>query len=236
MVNNLIDLTNSKTQKVNSRKSDMNFLKEKITEVGISQKDLASKLRKNVVTINRWVNEEREISVENAIEIAKILNCDPAAILFPPKKLNVLLLRCYTDDSFMVKDLTKKYYTQIVIPNGYYTKTTLAVKFYKIGSHLHNEIYLFERVSADNGYEGFHEDSIGKVCYLEPNAKMAKEGCTPIVAIVKINESTPNYTLDLLHPRTMKPFNVKSIGVNPDWIKVSAPKKMSFFEKYNYNI
>jgi len=65
---------------------------------------------------------------------------------------------------------------------------------------------------------------------------MAKQGCNPIIAIVKINESTPNYTLDLIHPKTNKPFNEKSIGVNPEWIKISAPKKMSFFEKYNNNI
>tara|TARA_R100000541_G_scaffold1060_1_gene4963 strand:+ start:48 stop:749 length:702 start_codon:yes stop_codon:yes gene_type:complete len=233
MVNNIHNLANSKLKR---QKSDMNFLKEKITQVGISQKDLASKLNKNIVTVNRWVNEERQITPENAIEIAKILRCDPAAILFPPKKLNTLELHYYTDDSFMVKDLTKSFYKKIVIPSGYYTKSTLAVRFYKIGSQHHNEILLFERVSSDNGYEGFHEDSIGKICYLEPNAKMTKQGCTPIIALVKINESTPNYTLDLIHPKTLKPMNEKSIGVNPEWIKISAPKKMSFFEKYNNNI
>ena len=136
----------------------------------------------------------------------------------------------------MVKDLTKKYYSNIVIPSGYYTKTTLAVKFYKIGSESHNEVMLFERVSSDNGYEGFHEDSIGKICYLEPNKKKSKEGCTPIIAIVKINETTPQYTIDLIHPKTNKPINDKSTGVNPEWIKISAPLKMAFFEKYNLNL
>ena len=108
MVNNVSKLNLTK-------KSDMNYLKEKITQVGISQKDLANKLHKNIVTVNRWVNEERQITPENAIEIAKILKCDPAAILFPPKKLNVIELHSYTDDSFMVKDLTKRYYQNIVL-------------------------------------------------------------------------------------------------------------------------
>ena len=233
MVNNLVDYVQLKQD---NRKSDMNFLKQKITQVGISQKDLANKLKKNIVTVNRWVNEERQITPENAIEIAKILKCDPAAILFPPKKLSKIQLHSYTDDSFMVKDLTKRYYHDIIIPSGFYTPETKAVKFYKIGSEYHNEILLFERVSTNHGYEGFHEDSIGKMCYLEPNAKMVKKGCTPIICIVKINESTPNYTLDLIHPKTNKPINEKSIGVNPEWIKISAPKKMSFFEKYNNNI
>lgn len=229
MVNNVSKLNITK-------KSDMNFLKEKITQVGISQKDLANKLHKNIVTVNRWVNEERQITPENAIEIAKILKCDPASILFPPKKLNIIELHSYTDDSFMVKDLTKRYYQDIVIPGGFYTPETKAVKFYKIGSQHHEEIQLFERVGNKNNYEGFHEDSINKVCYLEPNDKKKKEGCAPIIAVVKINENTPNYTLDLLHPKTLKPLNELSVGINPDWIKVSAPRKMTFSPKFNSNI
>jgi len=229
MVNNISKLNQTK-------KSDMNFLKEKITQVGISQKDLANKLHKNIVTVNRWVNEERQITPENAIEIAKILKCDPAAILFPPKKLNSIQLHSYTDDSFMVKDLTKRYYQDVVIPGGFYTPETKAVKFYKIGSQHHEEILLFERVGTKNDYEGFHEDSINKICYLEPNEKKKKEGCAQIIALVKINETTPNYTLDLLHPKTLKPFNDLSVGINPDWIKVSAPRKMIFAPKFNTNL
>jgi len=228
MVNNVTDINNNK-------KTEMNFLKEKMNQVGVTQKELANKLDRNVVTINRWFNEERQITPENAIKISKILKCDPAAILFPPKKINTIQLHSYTDDSFMVKNLSKKYYQNVVIPEGYYTPETKAVKFYKIGSQHHEEILLFERKGTKNGYEGFHEDSIGKICYLEPNAKKTKQGCTPLVALVKINESTPSYTLDLLHPKTQKPFNELSIGINPDSIKISAPKKMSFFEKYNLN-
>ena len=168
----------------------MNFLKEKIEQVGMTPKQLAKKLDKNPVTVYRWVNEDRKISPEAAIEISKILRCDPAAILFPPKKLNVIQLHSYTDDSFMVKDLTKRYYQDVVIPGGFYTPETKAVKFYKIGSQHHEEILLFERYGTKNNYEGFHEDSINKICYLEPNLKKSKEGCAPIVALVKINENT----------------------------------------------
>ena len=80
------------------------------------------------------------------------------------------------------------------------------------------------------------EDSINKICYLEPNIKKAKEGCAPIVALVKINENTLNYTLDLLHPKTQKPFNELSVGIDPDWIKVCAPRKMVFAPKFNTNL
>ena len=233
-VTEIVKIRNSNNKKEKS--SDMNFLKEKITQVGISQKELANKLHKNIVTVNRWVNEERQITPENAIEIAKILKCDPAAILFPPKKLNVIQLHSYTDDSFMVKDLTKRYYQDVVIPGGFYTPETKAVKFYKIGSQHHEEILLFERYGTKNNYEGFHEDSINKICYLEPSIKKAKEGCAPIVALVKINENTFNYTLDLLHPKTQKPFNELSVGIDPDWIKVCAPRKMVFAPKFNTNL
>jgi len=237
MVNNVTEIKNITSSKTSKKgiSSDMNFLKEKITQVGMSQKELAQKLQKNIVTVNRWVNEERQITPENAIEIAKILKCDPAAILFPPKKLNSITIHSYTDDSFMVKDITKRYYQDVIIPGGFYTPETKAVKFFKIGSQHHGEIMLFEREGTKNNYEGFHEDSINKICYLEPNNKAAKEGCTPIVALVKINETTPNYTLDLLHPKTNLPFNKKSTGIPPEWIKVCAPKKMSFFPKFNLN-
>ena len=229
MVNNVTNFNNNK------KKSDMAFLKEKMAEVGISQKNLALGLDKNIVTVNRWVNGEREISVENAIEISKIIKCDPAAILFPAKKLNRIELHSYTDNSFMVKDLTPRYYVDIVIPDGFYTPETKAVKFYKIGSQHHGEIYLFERIKIGKHYEGFHEDSINKICYLEPIAKKSKDGCTPIIALVKVNETTSNYTLDLLNPKTQEPLNKMSVGINPDFIKVSAPKKMSFFPKFNLN-
>ena len=228
MVNNVTDINNNK-------KSEMNFLKEKMNQVGVTQKELANKLDRNVVTINRWFNEERQITPENAIKISKILKCDPAAILFPAKKINKIELHSYTDDSYMVKDLTPKYYVDVIIPDGFYTPETKAVKFYKIGSQHHGEIYLFERVKVGKHYEGFHEDSINKICYLEPISKKAKISCTPIIALVKVNETTSNYTLNLLNPKTQEPLNKMSIGIDPDFIKVSAPKKMSFFPKFNIN-
>ena len=228
MVNNVTDINNNK-------KSEMNFLKEKMNQVGVTQKELANKLDRNVVTINRWFNEERQITPENAIKISKILKCDPAAILFPAKKINKIELHSYTDDSYMVKDLTPKYYVDVIIPDGFYTPETKAVKFYKIGSQHHGEIYLFERVKVGKHYEGFHEDSINKICYLEPISKKTKVGCTPIIALVKVNETTSNYTLNLLNPKTQEPLNKMSIGIDPDFIKVSAPKKMSFFPKFNIN-
>ena len=49
MVNNVTNFNNNK------KKSDMAFLKEKMAEVGISQKNLALGLDKNIVTVNRWV-------------------------------------------------------------------------------------------------------------------------------------------------------------------------------------
>ena len=214
---------------------NMAFLKQKLNEVGMPQKELAQKLKRNVVTVTRWVNGSREISAENAIKIGEILGCDPAEILFPEKKLKEIMLRSYTDYSFMVKDLTKKYYRNVLIPTEFYTPATKAVKFFKIGSQHHEEIFLFERYGTSNNYEGFHEDSIGKICYLEPSSKKAKQGCVPTMALVRLNESTSNYSLDLLNPKTEEPLNKLSIGIDPEDIKICAPKKMSFFEKYNHN-
>ena len=228
---------NDNVTPLKSKKSDMNYLKEKITQVGISQKELANKLQKNVVTVNRWVNDLRHISPENAIEIAKIIKCDPAAILFPPKKLNKLTIKYYTDDSYMVKGMDKRFHKEVIVPNGYSSEATIAVNYYKIGSQHHNQVHLFEAQKVGSSTEGFHEDSINRICYIEPTMKIAKKmGCTPVMALVRINETKSNYRLDLLHVKTEKPVNDKSVAIDPDWIKVCAPLKMTFFEKFNTNI
>jgi len=223
----VIDISN---QNLKGNEADM-FLKQKMEEVGIDTQELAYKLKVSPVTTHRWLKGERKVSVEQAIEIAKILKCNPADILFPAKKLDTIELHSYTED-FVVKNLPKKSYRKIIIPGGFYTPQTKAVQFYNPGGEDHKEIHLFERESTDDVYNGFSEYAINKTCYIESNVKDKKKGYRDVIGIIERDKSKTNFKLNILHPETKIPFKF-GMSVDPKDIKLAAPRKMSFLESYN---
>ena len=153
--------------KLKGSNADM-FLKKKMDEVGMAASELAQKLKVSPVTVHRWLNTSRKVSPEQAIDISKIINCDPTEILFPTKKLDTIELHSYAED-YIVKKLHKKNYRNIIIPGGFYTPQTKAIQFYAPGREAHNEIHLFERSgTTDYDYNGFSEDAINSTCYIEP--------------------------------------------------------------------
>jgi len=218
--------------KVNANNADM-FLKKKMDEVGMAASELAHKLKVSPVTVHRWLNTSRKVSPEQAIEISKIIQCDPTEILFPTKKLDTIELHSYAED-YIVKKLHKKNYRNIIIPGGFYTPQTKAVQFYAPGREAHNEIHLFERSGVSSyDYDGFSEDAINSTCYIEPTEKAKKHGCRVLVALIEIDKSQTTFRLNLLHPETKKPMSKISTNVDPRDIKIAAPRKMTFFESYN---
>ena len=228
--NNIIRINNTKIK----IKDTMALLQNKLDEVGMSQAELARELKRNKVTINRWSHNTRDISAANAIEIAKVLNCDPSDILFPAKKLDTIELHSYAED-YIVKKLHKKNYKDIIIPGGFYTPQTKAVQFFAPGREAHNEIHLFERSgNTDYDYDGFSEDAINSTCYVEPTEKCRKKGCRDVICLIEVDKSQPTFRLNLLHPETKKPMTkLTSTNVDPKDIKIAAPRKMAFFESYN---
>jgi len=226
----VIDISN---QNLKGNEADM-FLKQKMEEVSMDSQELAYKLKVSPVTTHRWLKGERKVSVEQAIEIAKILQCNPADILFPAKKIDSLELHGYAED-YVVRRLHKKNYREIIIPGGFYTPQTKAIQFYAPGREAHNEIHLFERGgTTDYDYNGFSEDAINSTCYVEPTEKSRKKGCRDVICLIEIDKSQPTFRLNLLHPETKKPMTkLTSTNVDPRDIKIAAPRKMSFFESYN---
>ena len=219
--------------KLKGSNADM-FLKNKMDEVGMAASELAHKLKVSPVTVHRWLNTSRKVSPEQAIEIAKIINCDPTEILFPAKKLHTIELHSYAED-YICKKLHKKNFREIIIPGGFYTPQTKAVQFYAPGREAHNEIHLFERSgNTDYDYDGFSEDAINSTCYVEPTEKCRKKGCRDVICLIEIDKSQPTFRLNLLHPETKKPMTkLTSTNVDPRDIKIAAPRKMTFFESYN---
>jgi DNA-binding transcriptional regulator YdaS (Cro superfamily) len=224
----VIDINNLK-----SNETDM-FLKKKMEEVSMDSQELAYKLKVSPVTTYRWLKGERKISPEQAIEIAKIIQCNPADILFPAKKIDSLELHGYAED-YIVKRLHKKNYREIIIPGGFYTPQTKAIQFYAPGREAHNEIHLFERGgTTDYDYNGFSEDAINSTCYVEPTEKSRKKGCRDVICLIEIDKTQTTFRLNLLHPETKKPMTKNtSTNVDPRDIKIAAPRKMTFFESYN---
>lgn len=53
----------------------------------ISQATLAKKLNRDKVTINRWVNGKRTISLRDLGEISKELNVNPSILIDPNTKI-----------------------------------------------------------------------------------------------------------------------------------------------------
>jgi len=218
--------------KLNAINADM-FLKKKMDEVGMAASELAHKLKVSPVTVHRWLNTSRKVSPEQAIEIAKIINCDPTEILFPTKKFDTVELHSYAED-YMVKKLHKKNYRDVIIPSGFYTPQTKAVQFYAPGREAHNEIHLFERGgTADYDYNGFSEDAINSTCYVEPTEKARKKGFRDIICLIEIDKTQTTFRLNLLHPETKKLISKIATNVDPRDIKIAAPRKMTFFESYN---
>tara|TARA_R110000803_G_scaffold44899_2_gene94821 strand:+ start:375 stop:1094 length:720 start_codon:yes stop_codon:yes gene_type:complete len=223
--NNIIRINNTKI------KDTMALLQNKLDEVGMSQAELARELKRNKVTINRWSHNTRDISAANAIEIAKVLNCDPAEILFPAKKLSTIELHSYAED-YIVKNLPKKSYRKIIIPEGFYTPQTKAIQFYNPGAEDHNEIHLFERTASQDEYNGFSEYAIDKTCYIEATDQDKKKGYRDVIAIIEKDRTHKEFKLNLLHPETKKPFK-NGASVHPRELKLAAPRKMVYLESYN---
>ena len=241
---NTIDITNAfcfiatmvkviDIKDIKDNNSDM-YLKKKMLEVGMDSKELAYKMGVSPVTTFRWEKGERKISPEQAILIAKIIECDPSDILFPAKKVDTIELHSYAED-YIVKRLHKKNFRDIIVPGGFYTPQTKAVQFYAPGREAHNEIHLFERSGAtDYDYDGFSEDAINSTCYIEPSDKCRKKGCRDVICLIEIDKSQPTFRLNLLHPETKKPMTkLTSTNVDPREIKIAAPRKMTFYESYN---
>lgn len=59
----------------------MNRIKEVLEQKGIKQKWLAEKLDKSFNTVNSYVQNRRQPSIETLFEIAKILNVEPKELI-----------------------------------------------------------------------------------------------------------------------------------------------------------
>ena len=103
-----------------------NFLSEKLFDLNMSQAQLAKKLGRDPATVNRWIKNNREISSINAVELSKILKCNPSEILFGSKSSTINITKTL-DNNFEVKQISINKQRKISIPYEYNNKFTVAI-------------------------------------------------------------------------------------------------------------
>ena len=70
----------------NMRKKAINSIKAVLAEQTQTNKWLAEQLNKNETTISRWCTNEAQPSMENLVEIAKLLEVDVRELIKSTKK------------------------------------------------------------------------------------------------------------------------------------------------------
>ena len=200
------------------------LLNKLLKDNDMSQADLAKAVGKDATTINRWVKNSRAIAWENAIELAKVLNCHPVDIYQPRSEV---VLRWFVDWKYEVKLYPKENQIKIPIPFEYYHPGIRAIQVNIPGSHVDGEVYLFDIPKVKK----FSSDCIGKYCYFTASKELKKrnKNAVDVIGILKANE---DLTFTILNPLTRKPINPGCENFPMDDLEIATPVKV----KYNPNL
>ena len=191
-------------------------LSKLLKEKDMSQVELAKQLGRDKTTVNRWVKNSREVAWDNAVEIAKVLNCHPVDIIEGGKSEILLKQKCYYNGT--VVDLPKE--EQIKIPISYELnkKDVKVILIEARGTPCDGEIWVFNvpRVKT------FCKNAIGKVCYLELiNSKSTKK----FLCLLSPNGDG---TLKLVNNRSKLPIPDINTSLNPYDFKIATPVRAKY--------
>ncbi len=75
------------------------FLAEHMADAGVSDKELASALDVDRVTVTRWRNRERKVDISRIEDIASALRRRAIELYSPPKKISLDALVADLDDA-----------------------------------------------------------------------------------------------------------------------------------------
>ena len=201
-------------------------LSKLLKEKDMSQVELAKQLGRDKTTVNRWVKNSREVAWDNAVQIAKVLECHPIDIIEGGKSEILLQKKCFWDGK--VHDLTKNEQHRIPVPYEYNHERILAIQMESPGTHTDGEIWLFDIPKNKK----FHKSAIGRICYLVPTKeayklclKEFKHKCTPVVALLKPNGDG---TLAIVNSSTGKALNEACHNVPPEFLEIATPVKAKY--------
>ena len=197
-------------------------LKRLLVEKNMSQADLATALKRDKTTINRWSKNSREITWDNAIKIAEVLHCHPVDIMQTRK---VIILKFYINNNCIVKNYSKDEQHPILVPYDYYKPNVKASEFVAPGTENHKKIYLFDIPKQANKFSSI---SINKVCFVTPSKKWKRKtgSNNDTLGIVKTNDDG---TLKIINPITRKPVNKNCEKFNAEDIEICVPEKATYY-------
>jgi len=182
---------------LNKIKVDMakSILKDFLEKEGISQADLARGIHRDKVTVNRWVNDTRSLSVDDANEIAKYVNCDVTEILHE-RKMSPITFR--TDGNFVLREMSKP--EMVSVPREFWNKDIKAIQIDDPTIAMHNFILLYQgNLKNNNQLTKVSSQGFNKICKI--NISNVKK-----TTILGIPFFYPNRDFEILQPWSLNKF------------------------------
>lgn len=123
-------------------------------------KSFATKADKNFANVWKEVRGKRNISVEQAIHYAQVLNCDPVDLLFNELRCEVwgavdlLSANELGDHNYAPGEIWYYDNESVTVPRDIYRQSIKAIKILSRGSIYHNHIIFYYKGSDTKNYHG----------------------------------------------------------------------------------
>ena len=216
-------------------KKTMALLKELLNRKGWNQRQLAKELHKDTTTINRWAKNSRDIRWDQALEIAKVINCHPIELYEPT--VDVFITRKCAWNGYMV-DVPKNEQEKINIPFEWYNDEVLAAMMDSPGTPMDGEVWLFDIPKKTKKID---KNCVGKVCYIAASETFKKRNNEKLKFFAKKNNIKPiwhplcamisptgNGKLKIINSHTQELINDICDNLSYNDFEVAAPVKARF--------
>ena len=131
-------------------------LSKLLTEDGMTPRKFAEKTKKDYTQVFRELRGQRPLSLKQAIDYSKELNCDPADLLFDDLTCKIW----GTVDLYNVRDLgNEKYFPceinsaadkSTIVPRNIYKPNIMAINVNSPGSWLHGQTAFYYKTNSDS--------------------------------------------------------------------------------------
>ena len=212
---NIYKLKRQEVNDLKHKKETMALLTKLLKDKGMTQAELAKELKRDKTTVNRWCKDTRHIAWDNAIEIAKALNCHPVEIYEPSIKLPV---KYYINGKWQVKKFEKNERVFVSVPFEYSQSDVFCVIFDIPGSHLDGEVCIFACLTAKK----FSKNAISKFCFCTPSQSWLKKH-PDAPSLVGVLQTNYDGTFKIVDPFTKKPITVYAETMNRGDLELVSP-------------
>jgi len=131
-------------------------LSKKLHEDGMQPRKFAAKIKKDYTTLFREMRGDRPISLRQAMDYSKELNCDPVDLLFDDLTCNIW----GTVDLYNIRDLGNESYfpceinaaanKSTIVPRNIYKPNIMAINVNSPGSWLHAQTAFYYKTNSDS--------------------------------------------------------------------------------------